>query len=543
MRIRKSFVASIGLSVLILAFSAVSFQTVRAIPTLDIDTFETAQAQISLTSPGDTGTSTSSFVSGAGILGTERDLQVTLTAASNPGEGVASDTLGGRFSYAQDPNVTASGQLQYDGVDGSMALDPTGLGGVDLTNAGRNNAFEILIPFDDNPIDLTFDVYTDAGNTSTYTFDPGGGIFTTPETFIIPFADFSTAAGTGADFSNVGAVTVTLESAGNAPDFTLDFFNTTSTVGAVKIDALINDVNSNGLVDRGDTLRYTITGENVDDEIDAVADNVVFTDAPDPNTTLIVGSVTTTQGSVTSGNTAGDTTVTVDVGTLPDNTSVTITYDVIVDNAPVGITEVTNQGFLASGTVSDVPTDDSDTPEEDDETDTPITERPVGQIATPTCTDVLESSGSNFGTIALDVTNGTFTTPITLNLSYGGTATRGQDYTAQDTVTFMCDGSGCSTGGTYTLDALTVLDDSIVEASPETVTITFTSVNNSDVTLPAAPLTCAIIDDDEESDTPPTSQPPGEEQPLQPEDLGITQLPSTGETPFWAAFLHELLNQ
>ena len=57
--------------------------------------------------------------------------------------------------------------------------------------------------------------------------------------------------------------------------------------------------------------------------------------------TLTNGSVTTTQGTITAGNGAGDTNVAVNVGTIADAASVTIQFDVVINTPlPAGVTRV-----------------------------------------------------------------------------------------------------------------------------------------------------------------------------------------------------------
>ena len=85
-----------------------------------------------------------------------------------------------------------------------------------------------------------------------------------------------------------------------------------------KTDAVLVDNDSDGLADPGDTLRYTVVVSNPGDGLNATAHNVVFTSGVDANTSLVVGSVTTSQGTVNLGNTGGDTTVEVDIGDIPD---------------------------------------------------------------------------------------------------------------------------------------------------------------------------------------------------------------------------------
>ena len=141
-------------------------------------------------------------------------------------------------------------------------------------------------------------------------------------------------------------------------------------IEATKRDALVNDVNNNGLVDEGDTLEYTVVITN-SGTVDAL--NVDYTDTPDTDTSLVVGSVTSTQGTVTTGNTAGDTSVAVDVGTVTASGTVTITYEVTIDTGlPSNTTQISNQGLVTGDNFIGEPTDDPTTPANDDSTSTSI---------------------------------------------------------------------------------------------------------------------------------------------------------------------------
>ena len=121
-------------------------------------------------------------------------------------------------------------------------------------------------------------------------------------------------------------------------------------------------------------------------------------DAPDPNTTLVVGSVQLSQGTITSGNTTSDTQVAADVGTIAPGVHVTGSFLVTINNPlPEGVTQVSNQaqGFsygyptggsddpstaaLNDATVTDVTAEFVPTP-----TDTPTRRRPRRQQATAT---------------------------------------------------------------------------------------------------------------------------------------------------------------
>lgn len=136
---------------------------------------------------------------------------------------------------------------------------------------------------------------------------------------------------------------------------------------AEKTDHLVVDHNGNGQVNFGDVVRYTTVIENQGSG-DAIG--VRFESGVDPNTDLNIGSVTTTDGTVISGNQNGDTGVEVDLGLIEVGETITIEFDVTVKN-PANSTSASCQGVLIGVDVY-VLTDDPDTPEKGDPTETEI---------------------------------------------------------------------------------------------------------------------------------------------------------------------------
>jgi LPXTG-site transpeptidase (sortase) family protein len=135
-----------------------------------------------------------------------------------------------------------------------------------------------------------------------------------------------------------------------------------------KIDSLFADNDSNGVPSPGDDLSYSILVSH--GGTSAIAD-VAFSDTPGANTSLIVGSVTTTLGTITSGNSPGDTTSAVDIGLLPAGVTVVITFRVRIDDpVPPGVESVSNQGLVTGTDVAPAPTDDPATPAASDPTAT-----------------------------------------------------------------------------------------------------------------------------------------------------------------------------
>lgn len=146
-------------------------------------------------------------------------------------------------------------------------------------------------------------------------------------------------------------------------------------IEAEKVATITNDTAPIGEFSPGDTVTYTIDITNTGEQ---PATNVVFTDTPDANSSLTATSVTTTQGAVTLGNTAGDTGVAVDIGTIAVSGTVTITFDVVIDDPlATGVTEIANQGIVSSDELPDEPTDFPDTLTDDDPTIIPVTSDPI----------------------------------------------------------------------------------------------------------------------------------------------------------------------
>src|SRR6185295_6686623 len=116
----------------------------------------------------------------------------------------------------------------------------------------------------------------------------------------------------------------------NPRDPTVTPITLTPRVIASKIDRLFTDADNNRVPSPGDTLLYQVTIQNTGN---GAALGVLFSDVPDQNTKLVVGSVQTSQGAITKGNTAGDTAVGVDVGVISGRgASVTISFLVKIDN-------------------------------------------------------------------------------------------------------------------------------------------------------------------------------------------------------------------
>jgi hypothetical protein len=185
-----------------------------------IDSFETDQATSVFAPVG----SASNWASGPGILGSERD--VTLTLAS--GVGTTAIASAGEFAYGHIASSEGSATLTWDGSDASSSLDAIGLGGVDLTDAGASDGFVMSLLFNDFAASMVLTVYTDAANFSQATAPLPGGVPPDPQALLkVLFDDFVVAGGTGADFTDVGALSLEIDGSSTpALDVSLDYIET-----------------------------------------------------------------------------------------------------------------------------------------------------------------------------------------------------------------------------------------------------------------------------------------------------------------------------
>ncbi|MBW3565636.1 MAG: DUF11 domain-containing protein [Acidobacteria bacterium] len=130
-----------------------------------------------------------------------------------------------------------------------------------------------------------------------------------------------------------------------------------SPVAARKSASIVNDLDEDGSISRGETIRYSIIVTN--ERLTSLS-GVVLTDDPDPNTTIVAGSVTTTLGTVTSGNSSGDSTVVVSIGNMAPGAAVTVTFEARVNDAtPDSVFVISNQAVVTGNgfppTLSDDP--------------------------------------------------------------------------------------------------------------------------------------------------------------------------------------------
>jgi hypothetical protein len=197
--------------------AAVALMVSTSANALLIDTFNTTQQL-------DTAGTTSSDVSdGANIVGAEREASITGPAGATLGINLPT---AGVLELSNGSGITSTSVLTYDGI--GTGGGAAGLGGLDFTEGGAQNAFQLAILFDDAPLNITIATASASGTSSLNLVAPGG-IFGGSVPLIFEYASFGIDSGSGADFTSLDSITITLGTFIGATDLTLDIFETTTT--------------------------------------------------------------------------------------------------------------------------------------------------------------------------------------------------------------------------------------------------------------------------------------------------------------------------
>ncbi len=161
---------------------------------------------------------TEDFAAGGAIGGNREFTAEFLSGPSGEEVSIRTDTN----ALLVNPDVQSIGQYSvvWDGAAGGF--DPTGLGGIDLTNNDGNGFCLEQLFVDQAGGSVTVRVYTDATNFSEAVINS-----VTPlaaQNYYVPFSGstgdgmFVVAGGTGADFTNVGAIELVLTASQIAMD-------------------------------------------------------------------------------------------------------------------------------------------------------------------------------------------------------------------------------------------------------------------------------------------------------------------------------------
>ena len=204
-------------------------------------------------------TDASSELAGEAIGG-ERDMLVELISGPGDVEMRVLHLDRPLLIFSADSGAIGRGVMSWDGIDSDGdQLNPIGLGGFDLTEDGANLGIEFLQGADLPGGVLTLTVYTDADHFSLLSQPiPQTPLGTADILTVFWFDDFTIAAGSGADFANVGAIELEIVGV-PAMDAQVDEIGTIGpTVKTIHFanlnpmslgDTVWFDANNNGLLD------------------------------------------------------------------------------------------------------------------------------------------------------------------------------------------------------------------------------------------------------------------------------------------------------
>jgi len=143
-------------------------------------------------------------------IGGARDLEIErIVGGGGPFSTASGAVFDGNLDWSNDLGFTSKLTLQWDGEDSSGAINPTGLGGIDFTDGGVLDRFGMEFDFIDLAgLMVEWRVYTSATDFSilSQTLDA----ILSPQQEFFEFSDFAVGGGSGADFTNVGAVQLML---------------------------------------------------------------------------------------------------------------------------------------------------------------------------------------------------------------------------------------------------------------------------------------------------------------------------------------------
>ncbi len=391
-----------------------------------VDTFDTTAHSATAISTGPTTNSSFAGTAVGETLGDERDLFASVTSGAGMVE-IAAD------AFNQDllefmASATANGErrITWDGIDSDGAtLDPTGLGGVDLTDAGASTAFQFVIGADQASGVVRVRSYTDAGNWSEASASIPNTGGAASQTITMLYSSFAASAGVGATFSNIGAIELLIEGV-NAVDGQLDLFGaigptlfTEDFDNFSPADLSLTKIASTASPQLGQNVTFTVTVANAGPN---PATNVSVADVLPAGLTFV--SSTPSQGSYNDGT--GQWTV----GTI--NSAANASLQITATVATIGAKTNTAQVSAADQFDPDSTPNNSNAGE-DDQASVTVTPDAIDLALAKTVNDASPQIGDNViftitltNTGALGATNVAVTDPLPSGLTFvSSTPTQG----------------------------------------------------------------------------------------------------------------------
>ncbi len=163
-----------------------------------------------------------------------------------------------------------------------------------------------------------------------------------------------------------------------------------------KDSRLMIDLDGDGLVDPGDTLRYLLTIANTGA---GVADDVRLTDVIPAHTSIVPGSAATSQGILVS-----EDPLRVNLADVAPGALVTVSFGVRVDPQTPDASLIVNQALVSGGNFADMPSDDNgDTADGNNPTLTPVLSSAAASVLIPSLHASSEPASTGDGVLIGEV--------------------------------------------------------------------------------------------------------------------------------------------
>ena len=161
-------------------------------PGMMIDSFSSTSQYVSGSlHAGTTGTSSESAPE---AIGGNRNLYVQLTTAGGAMSLGTNSDWPGLLDYGANPGSNGNFWVNWDGNNSNpAAINPTGLGGVDLTSQGASTGIELNVAADHSGGTVVLKVYTDANDWSSAKVlipDTGDGSLNSSDSQFVAFSTF-----------------------------------------------------------------------------------------------------------------------------------------------------------------------------------------------------------------------------------------------------------------------------------------------------------------------------------------------------------------
>jgi len=245
------------------------FAGIAMAASVTIDTFVVEPVDIQASSSTITATHDSN--TNTAILGDERDSYVEWQSGASNVRLLIDFNDSDQLEFQVGSGVHGKAIVTWDGddADSGTTLDLDGLGGIDLVDSTNDGIVINVNSWDNRDIDITVTIYSNT-NSSEAILQLRGDEIDTETPFGLSFSDdFTTASGSGADFTDVGAIQMEIQTIDTGADVALNV----TLIDPTRDFGDLPDTYSNTLLtDSG--ARHTIgsiyLGSSVDSELDGV---------------------------------------------------------------------------------------------------------------------------------------------------------------------------------------------------------------------------------------------------------------------------------